>query len=209
MLKKKLDDVIYEVIVQGFVGGEYLPGSRLNPTEISEKYSVSKTPVIQALKKMELLQIVDVTSGGKYIVPEPNQTIMREICEVRLRFEENALLTLCSDVSEDQIIVLEHIANNCRKLFIEGMENEYFIEDMRFHKKIVEFAGNSIESDLFNLLIDRYMILRSTCGSSMKHQENASIEHLEIVRALKLHSKRDLKQLIRNHFMKYANMQFK
>ena len=209
LIKKKLDDVVYDIIIKEIVGGHYLPGYRLNPTEVAEKCSVSKTPVIQALKKMESLHILDVTSGGKYIIPEPNQTTMQDICEVRLRFEEHALLSLCSNVSADHIIILEHIAQNSRELFLAGREDEYFLEDIRFHKKIVEFAGNEIESDLFNLLMDRYLVIRSTSRHAMIHNEQATFDHLNMVEALKSGSKRDAKALIRNHFMKYTNVQFK
>ena len=209
LIKKKLDDVVYDIIIKEIVGGQYLPGYRLNPTEIAEKCSVSKTPVIQALKRMESLHILDVTSGGKYIIPESNQTTLQEICEVRLRFEEHALLSLCSNVSGDHLIVLEHIAKNSRKLFLEGKENDYFVEDIRFHKKIVEFAGNEIESDLFNLLMDRYLVIRSTSRHAMIHDEQATFYHLKMVDALKCGSKREAKTLIRNHFIKYTNMQFK
>lgn len=209
MIKRKLDDLVYDIIIKEIVGGQYRSGDRLNPSEIAEKCSVSKTPVIQALKRMEILHILDVTSGGKYIIPDSTQNILQEICEVRFQFEEHAMLSLCSNVSRDQMIVIEHVAQNCRQLFLSGMENEYFIEDLHFHKKIVEFAGNTTESDLFNLLMDKYLVIRATSGQAMVHEEQATLEHLEMVDALERGAKREIKALIKSHFDKYANMKFR
>ena len=63
-LKRNLDELVYETICQGFVGGAYTAGMRLDPAELSEQYQVSKTPVIQALKRMAHERIVEITSGG-------------------------------------------------------------------------------------------------------------------------------------------------
>lgn len=46
-LKKNLDDIVYETICMGFVSGDYVAGTRLDPTELAERYQISKTPIIQ------------------------------------------------------------------------------------------------------------------------------------------------------------------
>ena len=50
-LKRNLDELVYETICQGFVGGAYTAGMRLDPAELSERYQVSKTPVNSGIKK--------------------------------------------------------------------------------------------------------------------------------------------------------------
>ena len=68
-LKKNLDDIVYETICMGFVSGDYVAGTRLDPTELAERYQISKTPIIQALKRMAHEHIVELMPGGKYEIP--------------------------------------------------------------------------------------------------------------------------------------------
>ena len=111
-LKRNLDELVYETICQGFVGGTYTAGKRLDPAELSERYQVSKTPVIQALKRMAHERIVEITSGGKYIIPVATRREIENVCQARLLFEEDALMALCSTENPDAAAVLTAFSGN-------------------------------------------------------------------------------------------------
>lgn len=201
-LKRNLDDIVYETICFGFVSGAYVSGKRLDPSELAERYQVSKTPVIQALKRMVHEHIVEITSGGKYFIPVADKEEVESVCGARLLFEEHALVTLCDTITEDQLVILEHIEKNSRAYFEAGDYNQYFTEDMKFHKKLVEFSGNACLTDLYNVLLNRYMVIRTTTGMALVHDKIASNEHLLMIKALKDHSKKDVRRLVRNHIGK-------
>ena len=162
LLKRNLDEVVYETICEGFVSNTYLAGKRLDPSELAERYQVSKTPVIQALKRMASEGIVEITQGGKYIVPVASQREIRDVCAARLLIEENALLTLCRTASEKEICALEELAKQLEKYFQSDSVDKYFLSDMHFHKKIVELAGNNCILLLHRILINRYTCLLYT-----------------------------------------------
>lgn len=198
-LKRNLDELVYETICEGFVGGTYLAGKRLDPAELAERYQVSKTPVIQALKRMAHEKIVDMTSGGKYIIPVATRNQIESVCQARLLFEEHALVTLCEKAKDSDIVILEDIEKKISQYFKDGQFEQYFKQDMRFHRKIVELADNSCLSDLYHVLINRYMVVRNTTGMALIHDPEASTEHAMMITAIKSRNKEEVQRLIRSH----------
>lgn len=201
-LKRNLDELVYETICQGFVGGAYLAGKRLDPAELAEHYQVSKTPVIQALKRMAHERIVEMTSGGKYIIPVATHNEIENVCQARLLFEERALATLCDKATEEDIVILAHMESKISDYFKKGSYDQYFMEDMRFHTKFVELAGNTCLTDLYHILINRYMVVRNTTGMALIHDPAASMEHALLIQAIKERSKKDARKIIRSHITK-------
>ena len=199
LLKRNLDEVVYETICEGFVGSTYLAGKRLDPSELSERYQVSKTPVIQALKRMANEGILEITQGGKYIVPLASQKDIQDVCQARLILEENALCTLCTSASQEDISTLESINQESVAYFEAQSIDKYFLSDMHFHKKIVELAGNSCITDLHRILTNRYMVVRHTTGMILVHSPEACEEHALMIEAIKKQDEESARAVIRKH----------
>lgn len=202
LLKRNLDEVVYETICEGFVGNTYLAGKRLDPAELSERYQVSKTPVIQALKRMANEGILEITFGGKYIVPVASQKQIQDVCQARLVIEENALLHLCRNVDEVNITALKYIEKELAEFYEKGSLDKYFLCDMHFHKKLVELAGNVCMADLHGILINRYTVVRHTTGMILVHSKDACQEHALMIQAIEEHNEEKAREIIRGHIMK-------
>ena len=201
LLKRNLDEVVYETICEGFVGNTYLAGKRLDPSELSERYEVSKTPGIQALKRMANEGILEITSGGKYIVPVASQKQIQDVCQARLIIEENALVVLSATATQKDIEELENINRELMSYYEAGSFDKYFLSDMHFHKKIVELAGNDCMADLHRILVNRYMVVRHTTGLILVHREEACQEHSIMIEALKKHDEAGARVVMRKHIM--------
>lgn len=201
-LKRNLDELVYETICQGFVGGTYTAGKRLDPAELSERYQVSKTPVIQALKRMAHERIVEITSGGKYIIPVATHQEIENVCQARLLFEKDALAVLCKTENPEIISILTSIEEKCRRYYESGCYDQYFMQDMCFHRKMVELAGNGCLSDLYHILINRYMVIRSTTGTALVHDPVACKEHGQMIRAIAGRDSETAKSVLENHIYK-------
>ena len=201
-LKRNLDELVYETICQGFVGGTYMAGKRLDPAELSERYQVSKTPVIQALKRMAHERIVEITSGGKYIIPVATHQEIENVCQARLLFEKDALTALCEIGSPETVSILTSIEEKCRGYYEAGSYDQYFMQDMCFHRKIVELAGNGCLSDLYHILLNRYMVIRNTTGTALVHDPIACKEHGQMIQAIKDRDSEKAKSLLENHIYK-------
>lgn len=201
-LKKNLDDLVYETICLGFVGGTYVAGKRLDPAELSDRYQVSKTPVVQALKRMANERIINITTGGKYIIPVVTSETIKDICSLRLMFEEHAVASVCESITEEKLNELMLLKNSCDSYFNAEEFDKYFLEDMNFHRRIMRFTGNECMSSLFNILINRYMVIRSTAGYALKHDREASLEHTQLLEALRNRDEKEARSIIVRHIGK-------
>ena len=202
MLKRNLDEVVYETICEGFVGSTYLAGKRLDPAELSERYQVSKTPVIQALKRMANEGILEITFGGKYIVPVASQKQIQDVCQARLVIEENALTALCRNPEKTDITALKNIEKELAEFYEKGSFDKYFLCDMHFHKKLVELAGNGCMADLHEILINRYPVVRHTTGMILVHSKEACEEHAAMIQAMEAHDEEKAREIMRGHIIK-------
>ena len=64
-IKKNLDVLLYEKIKDGFLKCEYKLGEKIDIDQLAEKYEVSRTPIIQAIKRLENEGMMETGRGGK------------------------------------------------------------------------------------------------------------------------------------------------
>ena len=77
-LKKNLDVVIFEKFYDEIVCGKWTAGALLNIDEMADRYDVSRTPVQQALKKMNTLGMVKFSSKGHVYVESFDKKQVKE-----------------------------------------------------------------------------------------------------------------------------------
>lgn len=198
-LKSTLDEAVYKELMKGFFDGSYVAGQRIDPTEISEKFGVSKTPITQALKRMGNEGLLSCTKGGKYYVPYCREQDVREVCYVRLLFEKEAVRYLIENNSDEQIQILEKSAMKCWDLVEHGEFIESIYEDLDWHKALVGFMGNHFVDQMYMLAKNKLLAMNYI--SSFKHdfQKGAAREHLEIVAALKERDEEKTVNLLKLH----------
>ena len=90
-VKSNLDTILYDHIVESLILGEFTMGQTVSLDELAEKYEVSRTPVIQAVKILVNDGLLETMTNGRVKVPEFNEDQMRKICEVRLVLENYAI----------------------------------------------------------------------------------------------------------------------
>lgn len=72
------DEILYDRIIESLIFGDY---------DMGEKFEVSRTPVVQAVKLLTNDGVLTVMSNGRVYVPEYKYETVRQICEVRLLVE--------------------------------------------------------------------------------------------------------------------------
>ena len=198
-LKSTLDEAVYKELMKGFFDGSYVAGQRIDPTEISKKFGVSKTPITQALKRMGNEGLLSCTKGGKYYVPYCKEQDVREVCYVRLLFEQEAVKYLIENSADEQIQILEKGALACQDLVEKGEYIESIYEDLDWHKTLVGFMGNRFVDQVYMLAKNKLLAMNYI--SSFKHdfQKGAAKEHLEIVAGLKERDEDKTINLLKRH----------
>lgn len=201
LLKKNLDELVYEKIIDNIFIGEYKPGQKLDPTELTEDFGISKTPVTQALKRLALENILVLTSGGKYYLPIPDLKALEDIYDTRYLIEYHSACFLMENIDDAGLAELSRIADSCKASMSSDNTIESIKTDYEFHRTIVKLTGNLYLAEIYNMILNKYISNKYTYANGFikTSQIRAADTHYQIIQAIKQKNKEVIKQSLHEH----------
>ena len=137
-----LRDVVFQTLRQAILKGELKPGERLMEIQLAQKLGVSRTPVREAIRKLELEGLVLMIPRKGAEVAEITIKDLEDVLEVRAALEELAVCDACENITEEQILALKEAADN----FQAALESDDLVKcaetDMAFHEIIYSATNN-------------------------------------------------------------------
>jgi DNA-binding GntR family transcriptional regulator len=178
---------IYNMIIKEIVTGKFFPGQRLIERELIEKYGMSKTPIREALYKLEENGVVTYELNKGFSIVKVSRCDVEEIYELREVLEGLAVkkvagkldLTLTQDKN---IIENFRLSEECLK---NNDIQKYSILDVEFHNLLADMSGNGRLKSMLNKLYYQAKLLLST--SLFLPERGISIsfnEHKDIAKAI-------------------------
>ena len=101
-----LRDVVFNTLRQAILTGEMEPGERLMEIQLANKLGVSRTPIREAIRKLELEGLVIMIPRKGAEVAHITEKDMRDVLEVRCTLEELAVALACKNVTPERIMDL-------------------------------------------------------------------------------------------------------
>jgi len=178
---------IYNMIIKEIVTGKFFPGQRLIERELIEKYGMSKTPIREALYKLEENGVVTYELNKGFSIVKVSRCDVEEIYELREVLEGLTVkkvagkldLTLTQD---EGIIRNFRLSEECLK---NNDIQKYSILDMEFHNLLADMSGNGRLKSMLNKLYYQAKLLLSTSlflpGRGISISFN---EHKDIAKAI-------------------------
>jgi DNA-binding GntR family transcriptional regulator len=117
---RTMTDFVYDQLKAAIVELRIPPGERLREATIAQGLSVSKTPVREALGRLEQDGLVELSSFKSAAVTEYTAQDLREIYELREIIEGAAARSAAESMSEKGLADLGRIATECVRLDEEG-----------------------------------------------------------------------------------------
>ena len=106
---KPLREVIFDTLRQAIITGELKPGERLMEVQLAEKMGVSRTPVREAIRKLELEGLVEMLPRKGAHVANLSIKDMMDLLEVRACIDGLATEFAASRITPDEIKELKHV----------------------------------------------------------------------------------------------------
>ncbi|MGW7103071.1 GntR family transcriptional regulator [Streptomyces sp. NPDC054838] len=197
-------DRVYQHVKQGVLGRRYEGGALLTEGEVAEAVGVSRTPVREALLRLETEGLLKLyPKKGALVLPVSAQEIA-DVIETRLLVEE---FTVRKAVPAPPALLerLAALIDEQRRHAAEGDLVALMAADRAFHAEIVRHAGNQILSRLYDQLRDRQLRM----GVALLHAhpdrvERTLAEHTEILDALRAGEPEPAATAVRAHVGRVA-----
>lgn len=145
-LKKVRPSTMHQQVIdqirEAIIRGELAPGSHLSELALGERMSVSRAPIREALRQLELEGLVySVPNRGCFVV-DFNEQDIAEVFSLRANLECMALALVGPHLSRADLAVLRRQINEHEKAIQEGRLDELTDLDMQFHEYIMQKAGH-------------------------------------------------------------------
>ena len=194
-----LRDVVFNTLRQAILRGELKPGERLMEIQLANKLGVSRTPIREAIRKLELEGLVLMIPRKGAEVAEITEKSLRDVLEVRRALEELAVELACEKITPEQIQELKDAAASFRDSLQEGDITRIAEADVKFHDVIYLATDNQKLIQLLNNLREQMYRYRVEYLKRSDFDQQLMDEHEEIIETIERGQKDQAVQVVCQH----------
>lgn len=183
----KASDTAYRLIRSEILAGNLAPGEQLREEQLAEACGVSRTPVREALRRLEVERFVRRSDSQRTFVNQWSFDEVEESFALRAMLEGRAAARAATRISETDI---ERLAghNALIRRAIEGprLEVDAFLEHNRaFHAIVLEAAGSPNLAQLITGIVEQPIVARTARQYDERQIGRSLAEHEELVLAFR------------------------
>jgi len=189
----------YALILEAIDSHIYKPGDRLVESELAERFGVSRTPIREALQRLETQSLL-TRDGRSLIVASLDHTQMAELYVVRGELEGLAARLASRHATPEEVRVLRDMVEADRKLV--GNPDALSRANRRFHKQIHLASHNRFLVQQLDLVHRSMALLATTSLAAEGRGAGALDEHQAIVAAIEAADGDAADRAVREHISK-------
>ncbi len=186
-----LREVVFTTLRQAILKGELQPGERLMEITLANRLGVSRTPIREAIRKLELEGLVVMVPRKGAHVAHITEQELNDVLEVRRGLEEMAIEKACERITEDELLRLEAAAKTFSSLVNSDDLLALAEADVKFHDVIYDATHNRRLVQILNNLREQMYRYRMEYLKDADSRKLLDEEHKEICNAIR---KRDIQR---------------
>lgn len=194
-----LRDVVFNTLRQAILNGELEPGERLMEIQLAERLGVSRTPVREAIRKLELEGLVEMIPRKGAEVAKITEKNLKDVLEVRRALEELAVEIACEKMTDE---MLEELKKTLKDFVnsTKGKDLKAIAEaDVKFHDVIYFSTDNQRLIQILNNLREQMYRYRIEYIKDYSQHARLIAEHEEIIASIENRDKARGTKAIQSH----------
>lgn len=199
-----LRDVVFNTLRQAILKGELEPGERLMEIQLAERLGVSRTPIREAIRKLELEGLVVMIPRKGAEVARITEKDLNDVLEVRCSLEELAVELACEKITSKEIEGLRVAMNEFEVAIHEKDVTISAEKDVIFHDIIFQATRNERLIQILNNLREQMYRYRVEYLKDIHSHEILVKEHEEILESIEKKNIAKAKESIKNHIYNQA-----
>ena len=180
-----LRDVVFNTLRRAILKGELKPGERLMEIALADKLGVSRTPIREAIRKLELEGLVVMAPRKGAKVASITERDLNDVLEVRKGMEVLAISLACKRITGEELDKLEAIEQSFQSLIESGNLTELAEMAVKFHDTIYQATNNQRLVQLLNNLREQMYRYRMEYLKDIAVRRTLAEEHKAICEALR------------------------
>ncbi len=199
MAGKPLGEIVFETIRQAIIQGDLKPGQRLMEIQMAEELGVSRTPVREAIRKLELEGFVSmVPRKGAYVTPLSIEDL-EDMMQIRAALEALAAQLAAVKASDEEVEELCRTNDLFEQAVMDNDEREIMKSDIRFHDALYSASGNAKLKMLTNSLREQMQRIRVLYIKNIPDKKELIGQHARVIQAIKEHDGEIARDVSRDH----------
>ncbi len=175
VIHSRLADDVYDQILSAIVNGDIAPGERLIQEKIASQINISRTPVREALLRLEQEGILEISGRKGFSIRQFSDDEVRQIYAVREAIEGYAARQVAKQKDPEQLAVIQkaveaELEEDTTDILIDFRVNQ------TIHRTIVEQTGNPMLLDMFDRIWGRSV---SLCLFAATRGDDTPLEPVE------------------------------
>jgi DNA-binding GntR family transcriptional regulator len=191
--------IVYESLRKTIISGIIPLGERIIEKEYAERLNISRTPVREALRMLEMEELVEYVPKVGVVIKRISSEDVIEIFKIRHNLEVLAATTAMDHITKEQIIEIEELSNLAEKQNKEGKVEEVIELFGEFNLKMYEASGMKRLNGMISRLNEYLHRFRNISMADYEKREQAIKEHREILKAVAEKNKDGIDNIIKKH----------
>ena len=194
-----LRDVVFNTLRQAILKGELKPGERLMEIALAERLGVSRTPIREAMRKLEQEGLVVMIPRRGAQVANITEKDLNDVLEVRIALENVAIEKACARMSEEEMSRLWLAAKEFEHTITEGNLVKLAEADVAFHEIIYQASDNKRLIQVLNNMREQIYRYRVEYLKREEAHPQLIAEHAEIIEYISKGEKKAATDVMCNH----------
>jgi DNA-binding GntR family transcriptional regulator len=190
-------DFVYHSLRNAIWEGHFAQGERIREEDIAQSLGVSRTPVREALQRLQRRGLLVVRPGRGFAVAQLSNRQISHLYAMREILEGSAARFAAQHATDSEIAVLYQLQKQLSK---EGHKLLALVTlNRRFHQQIYEATHNQYLLEMLDVLYDSMALLQNLTTRMPSRHGQSDIEHIRIVRAIEKRDPDAAEKAARHH----------
>jgi DNA-binding GntR family transcriptional regulator len=190
----------YEYLKTNILSGHFVPGERLAEEHLAEELGVSRTPVREALHKLEQEGLIEPLESRGFRVPQDSPEEIEDLFDIRTVLEGYTLKIICERITDEQMAMLEKIIEKADDALRRKRIDEVFQWNTQFHDTLHSLVADKRRFHSLIVNMRKYVLrYRKDTLRNLGAAKRAGDGHQQILLALKLKEPELCERVMRTH----------
>ena len=194
-----LRDVVFKTLRQAILIGELKPGERLMEIHLANRLGVSRTPIREAIRKLELEGLVTMIPRRGAEVSQITVKSLKDVLEVRKALDALAIELACERITEEEIEALEKACTKFEEATRTKDARIMAQADVDLHHIIVKASRNEKLDQMVNNLAEQMYRYRFEHIKDVASHQRLIEEHKEILESLRSKNNQHAAEAVKLH----------